>query len=87
MSDPQGSAFLRVLPTVEERRIWHTIAAQYYEKRENYLDAAIHWYEADEIIVCVELLIANYRFIVDAGRIAGKIDQSCSKRRANLGTF
>lgn len=70
MSAPQGSAFLRVLPTVEERRIWHTIAAQYYEKRENYLDAAIHWYEAEEIIVCVELLIAHYRFIVDAGRIA-----------------
>ncbi|MFN8441898.1 MAG: hypothetical protein U0175_14055 [Caldilineaceae bacterium] len=70
MSDNQGSAFLRVLPTVEERRIWHAIAAQYYEKKANYLDAAIHWYEADEIIVCVELLIAYYRLIVDAGRIA-----------------
>lgn len=67
---PEARDHLHACILLRERPRLHEIAADYYQREHNYLEAAYHWREASKFEQAAQILIKEHQTIIAAGQTA-----------------
>ncbi len=61
---PDLQAYVKKLVSPPERQPWHHIAGQHYLDQQDFIEAAYHFYQANEFNQAAQILVDNYQNII-----------------------
>ncbi|MCB0063869.1 MAG: tetratricopeptide repeat protein, partial [Caldilineaceae bacterium] len=67
-----------------EQQMWHTKAATYYQTHHDYIEAAYHWYQAQEPTVAADLLLVHAQALINRKAVDELADLLTTLQSVNL---